>query len=509
MTRLSKLRSRLRKLRRRRRRVRLGAGCAALAVALLWTAVAAFGVDWLLELSRSQRIVLLGIVAGVLIWVFWCFVRPRLRVHETELDMALMVQRQHHIDSDLVAALQFESPEAARWGSLDLERRVIDRTAQLGERLKVMRGFSWKHLIRTAIVLSATGALIALGAWQFPNHASVFLNRMLFGPQHYPTRTTIESVKINGHQIEPIASRRRVIASPAGQPVRFELTCSGQSPNSVKAELKTDRGEEATVVLKPVAGHVGVFTGQLPRLADSVDCRLSVGHLYTVRLGPLDFGELLVGDAHTDPLRLEVVPLPMIEIELEVTPPSYAGEAGSGPATATGVQQISVIEGSHVVARIGSDKVLEQAVVSIDGEEYPMVRRPASAVPKGRDGWVLQTEGTPLDVVIEPIRYAIQVTDVDGLQLERPIRGAIRIEADRRPQITASIVTQYVLPEARPTVYYHASDDYGLARLAILPEVIREGGSPGEIDPIVVYDLPAGPRWRTMSRIAIASTWPR
>ena len=121
-----------------------------------------------------------------------------------------------------------------------------------------------------------------------------------------------------------------------------------------------------------------------------------------------------------------------------------------------------------------------------------MVRDQTSAVPKGRDGWILEAEGNPLDVVLEPVHYALQVTDVDGLQLERPIRGAIRIEADRRPRITASIVTQYVLPEARPRVYYHASDDYGLARLAILPEVIRDGGSPGEIDPIVVYDLPAG-----------------
>ncbi|MBC8076020.1 MAG: hypothetical protein H7Y32_08100, partial [Chloroflexales bacterium] len=47
-----------------------------------------------------------------------------------ELDIALMVERQQKIDSDLVAAIQFESPEAKRWGSTQLEGAVIDYVAE-------------------------------------------------------------------------------------------------------------------------------------------------------------------------------------------------------------------------------------------------------------------------------------------------------------------------------------------------------------------------------------------
>lgn len=489
MTRLAKLRKRLLKLRRRRRRVRRGTGLALLGVALLWLSTVAFGIDWLLEMNRPLRIVLLVIAAGVLVWVFWRFARPWFRVRETELDVALMVQQQHHIDSDLVAALQFESPEAARWGSVELEQKVVDQTAQVGGRLDVMRGFSRRHLMWTATLLAATGLLVGLGARRFPGHAAAFLNRMFLGPQHYPTRTTIDAVKINGHEIELNAWRRQVLKSPYGQPVRFEATCSGQPPGTIAVELQTDGGLETAVALKPSGKTAGGFTGRLPRLVDSVDCRLSVSHRYRLQLGPLDLGEILLDDAWTDPVRLEVVPLPMIEVRLEVTPPSYAAATESASSTSTGLRQISVIEGSRVMVRITSDKVLQQAVLSIDGQEYRMVRDLTSAVPKGRDGWILEAEGNPLDVVLEPVHYAVQVTDADGLQLERPIRGAVRIKADSRPRILASILTPYVLPEARPSVSYNVWDDYGLARLAIFPSVTHDDGSTEEVEEIVLYDL--------------------
>jgi len=489
MTRLANLRTRLLKLRRRRRRVRRGTGLALLGVALLWLATVAFGIDWLVELNRPLRIVLLVIAAGVLIWVFRRFARPWFRVRETELDVALIVQQQHHIDSDLVAALQFESPEAPRWGSVELEQKVVEQTAQVGGRLDVMRGLSQRCLLRTAAVLAVTGLLIGLGAARFPGHATAFLNRMLLGTQHYPTRTTIDAVRINGHEIELNAWRRQVLKSPYGQPVRFEAACSGQPPGTITVELETDGGLETAVALRPSGKPAGCFAGQLPRLVDSVDCRLSVSHHHRLQLGPLYLGEILLDDAWTEPVRVEVVPLPTIEVRLEVTPPSYVAATRPHSSTSTGLRQISVIEGSRVGVQIISDKVLEEAVLSIDGEEYEMVRDRNSAVPKGRDGWGLEAGDNPLDVVLQPVHYALQVTDVDGLQLERPIRGVVRIQTDRRPQILASILTPYVLPEARPSVAYKVWDDYGLARLAIVPGVTHEDGSTEELEEIVLYDL--------------------
>jgi len=115
MTKLSSLRARLADLRRRRQAVRWATGYAALALAVLWALVVAFLVDWSLQMTRPQRLVSLVVCAGVVFWAMRRFTLPWLGQRETDLDMALLVERQQKIDSDLVAALQFETPEAARW----------------------------------------------------------------------------------------------------------------------------------------------------------------------------------------------------------------------------------------------------------------------------------------------------------------------------------------------------------------------------------------------------------
>ena len=474
MTRLSKLRKRLGKLLRRRRGVRWGTGLAALAVALLWIPVAAFLVDWRLGMNRPQRVVAMAILAAVLVWVFRRFVRPWLGHRETELDMALLVQKEQHIDSDLVAALQFESPEAAGWGSVTLEQEVIRQTAQLGDRLEVMQGLSRKQLARRTVALVFTALVLAVCAWQFPNHLAAFVERfLLLSARHYPTRTTIESVRINGRPVELDKWRHPVVKCPFGQPVEFQVSCSGWPPVQGRARLENDRGLEADVQLNASDKMHRIFSGELQRLVDRATCRI------------------YLGDAWTEPVRIEVVPLPTIDVELTVTPPDYAtGEQAS--TVSTGLRQISVIEGSQVAVKVISDKPLREVTFSIDGKPYPMSAEHGSSAGNGPASWVLDSHGSPLECVLDPIRYEIQATDVDHLQPERPIRGAIRIKADLRPRIVASAVTEYVLPTAKPGVSFEAMDDYGLARISILPEVISADGQLQQREPIVIFESPAG-----------------
>ena len=86
-------------------------------VAALWLLVAFFALDVLFQMTVAQRAIVWLVVAAGTIWAFRRYTRPFLGVRETELDMALLVERQQQIDSDVVAALQFETPEARRWGS--------------------------------------------------------------------------------------------------------------------------------------------------------------------------------------------------------------------------------------------------------------------------------------------------------------------------------------------------------------------------------------------------------
>jgi hypothetical protein len=97
-----------------------------------------------------------------------------------------------------------------------------------------------------------------------------------------------------------------------------------------------------------------------------------------------------------------------------------------------------------------------------------------------------------LAAVVEPVRYSIQVTDEDGLSLERPIEGVIRVRTDRPPDVVVSALTTLVLPAARPTIAFTASDDYGLAEVSALAEVVHGDGTPGEKAEVKLYALPNG-----------------
>jgi hypothetical protein len=87
--------------------------------------------------------------------------------------------------------------------------------------------------------------------------------------------------------------------------------------------------------------------------------------------------------------------------------------------------------------------------------------------------WNLPAANSPLARVREEVRYEIQALDSDGLSLETPIRGAIRIRPDLPPTAVAEVVHRVVLPSAAPVIGYRASDDFGLVRLAIVAEVER------------------------------------
>ncbi len=470
MTKLATLHHRLTALRRRRRVVRVTTGLAALAIALLWILVALFLVDWLLHMTQLQRAIALVFALGTLVWAFMRYAFPWLTYRETELDVALLVEREHQIDSDLVAALQFEQPEARCWGSAQLEDQVIDCTAQIGSGLDVSHDVPRKDLTRRAKLLVVMALFLAILTWQFPDYARVFLQRLLLGNRHYPTRTSIDSVTINGHPVDLNARQQQVTACPYGQSVRFEVTCSGDLPSTGHAALQADRGAlQTTGPRPPMAAKPGAYLGVLPRLVDSASY------------------QLYLGDAWTPPARLLVVPLPMIDVQMIVTPPEYARNDKETSTGTTGLRYISVLEGSQVVVRLISDKPLREATFSIDDKPYQMANDPTAS---DEHRWTLQPSGTPLEAVAEPIRYTIQVTDTHGLQLEKPIQGIIRIKPDLHPRITGSLITRHVLPTARPSIAFSASDDYGLARISLLPEVLHADGTTEPREEIVIYERP-------------------
>ncbi len=500
MTRLHAFRKRLSSLRRRRSLVRLETAYSALFLAVLWILAVAFLVDWWLEMSRIQRLVCWVSGAAITAWAFYRYALPWLGARETELDIALLVERTEHIDSDLVAAVQFESPEAPEWGSVQLEQAVIDQVAKRGERMDVMHGLSRRELSQRVILLAVTLVFWAGIIWWAPGHVAMFFRRLALSAQRYPTKTVIDTVVVKtakadrddadaavdwtaieawqGDNAGATATQYKVLH---GRRVRFEVQCSGVIPEKGTVEMLVGGGDLARTLELERVGDSDVFAGELERIRQS--------HRYQIYLG----------DAWTDPAELSVTTLPRVAIELEVAPPPYAvAGAGVQPSkTAPGLRLVRALEGSRVRIRLTSDKPLRTATVTMTQKlaEADAVRAhemtPDESDSDDEPGkhWVLNTPGTWLSPVLGRVEFELDVTDVDGQHLERPIGGIVRIKPDDPPTLVDwGIVTPEVRATAVPAVTFHARDDYGVARVSLLCEVIRADKLP-QREEVPVYAL--------------------
>ncbi|HEX3997629.1 MAG TPA: hypothetical protein VHX65_03665 [Pirellulales bacterium] len=474
MSQLATLREQLGSLRRRRQGIRLGTALVALVVALLWTLAVIFLLDWQLSMSRPQRLLAILFGAGVMIWAYLKYAQPFLGTRETELDVALMVERQQQIDSDLVAALQFESPEASKWGSTQLEGAVISYVSEFSRGCNLLEGFSAEQFVRRGLALILT-LVVVIGAvlWQ-PRYAATFLNRLAMGSRHYPTRTSIDQLTVNG---TVVASDGQIVRSGYGQPVEFAVQVSGEMPidvrrieltsvasgvsrpielTSLKPKIRMSSAAESSAAESSAANSAAsdpsilYFRAQLPELVDS-----------------LQF-QVFAGDAWTDPAHLEVIPLPEIQPTLTPTPPAYARQSIATNDEPAGSRQLSVLEGSRVDLELEClNKRLTAATLIVDKKSYPLAARDSD----GRR-WALPAAGSPLARIDEATKYQIQVTDEDGLHLPHPMEGYIRIKIDRPPTITASVDVQYFLPNSGlPEIRYTVNDDYGISAIRALVEI--------------------------------------
>ena len=303
--------------------------CAPAAVAL-WLLVAAFLCDWSFNLPIGPRgLMLIAWIAGG-VWAIQKFAWPLLKVRESTEDVALIVERENNIDSDLVAALQFEKPAAKTWGSSRLAEAVVDYVAEFSPSLDVFEGFSYQPLPKRAMAFAVTLLVVVGFSAAFPGHAAAFWNRFLLGSSHYPTKTQIESILVSGHSV-PVYSTGMTptIRIPYGQPIIVEIKCGGEVPSSGFASLSGVNNDSTNRVdLHPLTGNAATFTGEVTHVADSFRIKF---HL---------------GDATSDSAEVVIVPLPLVDIAWEITPPKYATVSLKPGDFDGGSRQQSVLEGS-------------------------------------------------------------------------------------------------------------------------------------------------------------------
>ncbi|MDP1796724.1 MAG: hypothetical protein Q8K78_04550, partial [Planctomycetaceae bacterium] len=244
MSRLAILRSRLSSLRTARATVRWGSAIAGVLLCVLGFWAIQFLLDWSANLSLASRLVLLLAFATVVAATVYRWIMPQFQQTESLEKIALIVERQHRIDSDLVAALEFESPQAATWGSSRLSTAVVDYVAEFSPGLNVFEGFRWRPLPQLA---TATLLAVIVGSalsFLFPGHASAFWNRFWLGGAHYPTRTQLVELTINGESIPVFHAQRTTLRLPQGDAIRLTMTCRGDIPSqgTVRVQGQQTRG---------------------------------------------------------------------------------------------------------------------------------------------------------------------------------------------------------------------------------------------------------------------------
>ena len=490
MTKLATLNSHIRSLRNRRATARSATAWSAVLLAVLWSLLVFFAVDWALSLTVLQRVILIAVAVGVVAWVFRSKALPWLTVKETDLDVALLVEKKQKIDSDLVAAIQFESPQAADWGSHQLEDAVVDYVAEFSRGWNVFDGFTREKFAKRAMAVAATGILIALLYFAVPGHFRAFLNRLALGAQHYPSDTQIEYATISGAEFktEPDGDPNGG-NYPYGQPLKFRVMCSGDLPesglikldaaNGLATEIEVERVEESAGV--PAPEGKAFYEGELPRLVDTLEC------------------QMFFGDAYTDPRTLFVLPLPVIEATLVGTPPSYARGSKRGDVKRSTAKQFKTLEGSRVdIEVVCKNKNLKEVTLVIDrptefdstvsyerdSENRPIFKLTASEGDEDDDDqqiWRLSGKNTPLDMVRGGgVAYHLDIVDEHGMRPDRAISGSIVAEPDMPPTAKLAIVTNYWLPEAKPELSYRISDHYGVKQAVLDLEILR--GETGETE---------------------------
>ena len=261
----------------------------------------------------------------------------------------------------------------------------------------------------------------------------------------------------------PVFQRDKMIQVriPYGEQIRVSVKCGGVIPASGYANLSGVHNDASNRVdLPAISPTAAEFTGEISHVADSFRIRFQFG------------------DATSDPAEVVIVPLPLVDISWDVTPPKYALSAMKPGDADHGSRQLAVLEGS--VAKLEPDMFQQRLEVGHNVDRNGSVDCTGQidrSAPAGGSGiWTLPA-GTPFDSIRQALKYEIQATDEDGLSMEVPISGQVRLKADRLPRIVASAVTRQVLPTATPKLDYAAGDDFGVAKIMAVIQISREDGT--------------------------------
>lgn len=440
-------------LRARVRGLLLVLGAGRLAVFLGAALALLFGLDYVLRLPLSVRVVLLLVVVlGTATVLVRHLLRPLLRRLSDET-LAASVERAHpRLNDRLRSSLAFAGAanDPDNEDSRDLMRAVVEETVRETAALPFRRVAAGRVPARWAAAAIAVAVLLGASAAAHADLASIFVQRsLLLRDVSWPRRTTLA---VEG--LEPGVARRVTV----GRETTVRVRADGSIPDRVRFTFwETSAGplRADEIDLTPSADDPSLFAFTL---------KVYASYRFTVTGGDDDRAETYSIEALTPPS--------VLGIEMQAEYPAYLAKP---PATLQGGGQ-RVPEGTKLRVRVRTNLPLREASAVVGTDE-----------PRTME--LLEPDLAAFDLVADKsLRYALRLVGTNGEEND-PGADAFHLQVmpDQPPAVrvrTPGAQSEY-LASGVVLIAFEAQDDYRVDGVALKytintdPERVVKAGEAG------------------------------
>ncbi|MDF3056528.1 MAG: hypothetical protein K0R17_743 [Rariglobus sp.] len=458
------LRHRLQGLRARHLGVLWTEGTSVIVCAVLAFASLQMLADWLLDLPRAVRAILLTADLGVIGWLTyrglvlpWC---QRLTTATAALRAEKAIPT---LRGCLISAVQFAhaKPDDAPLSTV-LVADVVACASAAASQLIPSRIIPGKRALKLAAAAFAfTALVVAALVWQ-SDRSGALLRRLVLSAEPLPTLTQVVAVTEN-------------LRPTIGSDVELVAKASGRLPRSGWVHLVHQGGKKESLPLSPDADDPSVFKLKILNVRRSLDYRFVLGD----GRGP----------------KFEVSPLPapaLAGLDAEEMLPAYTG-LGTLPRTPA---SLSLLAGSTLKLRISATLPLKSATLVPRGAGEPVPMK------------LVGTTSASGELLIPPADldgFSIALVSADGAPSVDDTLYRIQIIQDQPPVITLikpEAENETITLRASPVIEFEVADDFTLTALALCYQVTTPSETEQETVSETVripFPLPEGAASRRIS----------
>ena len=446
------LRGRLAVLRRKFVTVTLLHGALLVLGAAVAIVAGEMALDWLVDLPWPVRLLIFLGNVGTVAWLARQRIVLPWRKRPDEDSVALMVERAMPIfRGRYICAVQLARDPAsvATSSAPGLVRALVAQTVALAANRKYGHVVSTRRL-RRAGWRAITGAAVLAGVFVLAGSSAwILLRRALLSTEEVPTKTHV--VDVTGD---------RVVA--AGDDLIIDARATGLVPGRPGRLILTEPAthSRSEFPFEAVPGKPGHFT----RLVTSVQ-------------RPFDY-QVRLGDGHSAVFHVSTRPRPSLAaLEAEQVFPAYTRL----PPVRRSLNDLSLLAGSRLRLRCRASVDVQAGSVRVVG------LNPPPPIPLHlRNARELSAE-LPIDAAAGVTGFSISLVDPAGIETRDPTVYRIDVLPDQPPvvRITYPVRSEdLVTARARLLIAFEATDDLGLAKLALRYKLTRAGEGSAELSTV-------------------------